>query len=434
MPGAIQILYGRGTLPVVLPDGCRATVIEKPPMPHLRNPSEVLERALESPSSGDSLSALARKAKSACILICDITRPVPNGLILPPVIRTLLNGGIPASRICVLVATGLHRPNLGAELRELVGSDWVLKTVRVENHDAYDLAAHRDLGQTASGTPVKLDRRLVEADLKIVTGLVEPHFMAGYSGGRKVIAPGVAHASTIGTFHSTRFMEDPDVCNCNFDGNTLHAEQVEIVRGLGPVYAVNICLDAERRPAFLNFGEVFASHAEAVDFMRPFAEISVAEPYRCVVASGAGYPLDKTYYQTVKGIVGALGIMEAGGSLLIASECSEGFGSKDFRDAQSLLVRQGIKGFLAETRQRSIAKVDEWQTVKLIEAIRNHRVHLFAAGLNDADKSLTGVVCHSTWREAIEAVVEESGATEVAVIPEGPYVIPFVERQLVPAA
>lgn len=418
-----QVLYGRGSLPVDLPESCRSFTVEKPTMPWLRDPAQAVARALEGP--GESLLDLAQRARSACVVICDITRPVPNGLILPPVIQTLLQAGIPAERISVLVATGLHRPNVGEELRELVGSDWVLETVRVENHDARDDAAHQNLGTTPAGTPVLLDRRFTEAELKIVTGLVEPHFMAGYSGGRKVISPGIAHASTIGTFHNTRFMEDPKVRNCNFEGNALHTEQLEIVRMVGPVYAVNTCLDAERRLAFVNFGEVVASHAEAVEFVRSYAEVPSPRRFKAVITSAAGYPLDKTFYQTVKGIVGALGILEEGGSLLIASECSEGLGSPEFRAAQSLLVGKGIDGFLEEARLRPIAKMDEWQTVKLIEAIRCNRVHLYATGLSPEERRLTGLNCHESWEEAVRAVLEETGGSEVAVIPEGPYVIPF---------
>lgn len=425
MTSPISVLYGRTSLPVTLPAPCGVTVIEKPLMPFLPSPKESASRAFEHAAGSESLSALAAKSRTACILICDITRPVPNYLILPPIIRTLLNAGIPAGQICVLVATGLHRPNLGEELRELVGDDWVLNTVRVENHDAHDSEAHCDLGKTLSGTPVKLDRRFIEADLKIVTGLVEPHFMAGYSGGRKVISPGIAHADTIRTFHNTRFMENPLVRNCNFERNALHDEQLEIVRMLGKVYAVNTCLDAQRRPAFINFGDILQSHAEAVAFVRQFAEMPLPKRFRCVITSAAGYPLDKTYYQTIKGIVGALGILEKGGSLLIASECSEGLGSPEFARAQALLVGRGIGGFLAEARQRPLANVDEWQTVKLIEAIQDHNVHLFSEGLSDEQKSLTGVTCHTAWPEAVAAVLQESGATEVAIIPEGPYVIPF---------
>src|SRR5712671_5085615 len=205
----IDLSYGRGTLPVELPDGLEVTVIRKPAMPVLSDPAGAVRAALARPAGARPLVEEARGKKTACILICDITRPVPNALLLQPMVRDLLAAGVPASGIVVLVATGLHRPNLGAELEELIGDPWVLQTVRVENHYARRDEDHVDLGSTPAGTPVKLDRRFVQAEVKIATGLVEPHFMAGYSGGRKVIAPGVAHRDTITTFHSERFMSHP---------------------------------------------------------------------------------------------------------------------------------------------------------------------------------------------------------------------------------
>ena len=252
----------------------------------------------------------------------------------------MIAAGMPRERITVLVATGLHRPNEGAELAELVGDPWVLENVRVENHFARDDAAHVDLGVTPTrGTPVKLDRRFVEADLRIATGLVEPHFMAGWSGGRKVIAPGVAHEDTIRTFHSARFMEDPLAIQCNLVGNPLHEEQLEIVRMLGEVYALNTVIDEDRDLVYVNFGEIIASHLAAVAFVaRCDARAGRPRASRPCVTSSAGYPLDKTYYQTVKGMVTPLDILEPGGTLIIASECSEGFGSHEFREAQARLV------------------------------------------------------------------------------------------------
>ena len=425
MNSSSSVLFGRGSLPVALPAFYQATVIEKPRMPILPDPVEAVTEALASPVGSRPLAELAKEAHSVCILICDITRPVPNGLILPPLIETLLAAGIAADHITVLVATGLHHPNVGPQLRELVGSDWVLATVRVVNHEAEEDAAHVEIGTTTRGTLVRLDRRLVEADLKIATGLVEPHFMAGYSGGRKVIAPGVAHATTIRTFHNTRFMEDGGARNCNLDNNPLNEEQHEILGMLGTAYSVNTCLDPERQLAFVNFGEIAASHREAVAFIRRYAEVAMPRWYRCVIASAAGYPLDQSYYQTVKGMVAPLGLLEKGGSLLIAAECAAGLGSEGFRQAQSSLIDQGIEGFLRAARSRSLASTDEWQTVKLIEALRDYRVHLYAPALNMEERRLTAVTCHNKWTEAVTTVLEEAGSREVAVVPEGPYVIPY---------
>ena len=202
----VDLLYGKSGLPVRFGDDIDVTVIAKPPMPVLADPVSAVRQALLAPVESEPLADLAKGKRSACILICDVTRPVPNGLFLRPMIETLLAAGIDAAEITVLVATGLHRPNLGDELAEVVGDPWVLNHVPVVNHHAEDDAAHVDFGETPDrGTPVKLDRRFVEADLRIATGLVEPHFMAGYSGGRKVVAespmptpsaPSTAHVSS----------------------------------------------------------------------------------------------------------------------------------------------------------------------------------------------------------------------------------------------
>lgn len=424
MSATADVLFGKSALTVPLPTTIPACVIRKPVMPVLPDPEQAVARALAQPVQASPLRELAQKARSACIVICDITRPVPNGLLLPPLIRTLLDAGMAKENITVLVATGLHRPNLGDELRELVGNDWVLQTVKVENHYARRDEEHTFLGNTPRGTRVGIDRRFVEADLKIVTGLVEPHFMAGYSGGRKVISPGIAHADTIRTFHNTVFMEDPLARNCNLSGNPLHGEQLEIVRMLGTIYAVNTVLDDERRLAQVNFGDILVSHEESVRFVRQYAEAPISHRYPVVITSSAGYPLDKTYYQTIKGIVGALNALQPGGRLLIASECSEGLGSEEFRDGQETLVRLGVEKFLEEARTRPLANIDEWQTVKLAEALRHGEIHLYSPALSPTERHATGLHCHDDWAEAVRTVL--SGATEAAIIPEGPYVIPMV--------
>lgn len=420
----IALNYGRGSLPVRLPVGVRATVIRKPEMPVLPDGPAAVEAALAAGVDAHALAEEARGASSACILICDITRPVPNGLLLQPLIRALTAAGVPRSGITVLVATGLHRPNLGAELAELVGDPWVLANVRVENHYARNDADHVDLGRTPHGTAVKLDRRFVEADVKIVTGLVEPHFMAGYSGGRKVIAPGIAHAETITTFHSHRFMADPHAENCQLDGNPLHREQLAIVGMLGRVLAVNTVINEHRRLSFVNYGEVVTSHLQAVEFIRRYAQVPVPRRFRTVVTSAAGYPLDKTYYQTVKGMVAPLDILEPGGHLIIASECSEGMGSEEYVEAQKRLIALGEDGFLAEIARQRYAEIDEWQTQMQVKPMRVGRVSLFAGGLDATQRALTGVGLAESVESAVAESIRVSGDHDIAVIPEGPYVVP----------
>ncbi|HMH48805.1 MAG TPA: nickel-dependent lactate racemase [Candidatus Acidoferrum sp.] len=421
----IELLYGRGTLGVTPPAGCVPAVIAKQAMPVLANPRAAVAQALARPVGSAPLGELARGKRSACVLICDITRPVPNGLFLPALIRTLLDAGLPREGITVLIATGLHRANDDAEIAEVVGDPWVLETVKVRNHVATDDGDHVLVGRTpARGTVVRLDRRLVEADLKIATGLVEPHFMAGWSGGRKVIAPGVAHAETITTFHNSTFMGHPRATNCVLDGNPLHEEQRAIVEMLGGALALNTVIDDQRRLAFVNFGEVVASHLDAVAFARRYAQVPVSRRFRTVVTSAAGYPLDKTYYQTVKGMVGPVDILEPGGDLIVASACSEGLGSKHYVEAQRRLVELGPEGFDASIAGKPHADIDEWQTQMQLRPMRVGRVRLYTDGLSEEDVILTGVDRVTDLTSAIADSMARHADPHVAFVPEGPYVVP----------
>lgn len=423
----VDLAYGRGRLRVRLPDDCRPTVIRQRGLPPLADPGAALLEALARPVGSPPLAELARGRRSACILICDITRPVPNGLFLRPLITTLLDAGIPADQVTVLVATGLHRPNVGPELDELVGDPWVRQHVRVENHDARDDAAHRFLGRTSThDTPVGIDARFVDADLRIATGLVEPHFMAGWSGGRKVVAPGVAHHTTIRTFHSARFMEHPRAVPCVLDGNPLHEEQLQIVGLLGEVYGLDTVVDEDRRLLHVGFGEIVANHAATVARVESAIRVPVERRFGTVVTSAAGYPLDATYYQTVKGMVTPLDVLAPGGTVIIASECSEGFGSNEFRDAQRRLTGLGPDAFLASLLDKSLADIDEWQTEMQLKPQRQGRVELYSTGLAAADRGLTAVHVVDDMTAAVARSMARSGDPHVAVVPEGPYVIPYL--------
>jgi len=260
--------------------------------------------------------------------------------------------------------------------------------------------------------------------VKIVTGLVEPHFMAGYSGGPKVIAPGVAHKDTITTFHNARFMAHPRADNCVLEGNPLHQEQLAIAAMLGPVSAINVVIDDERRVSFVNFGDLVESHRQAVAFVDRFVKIPVPRRFKTVVTSGAGYPLDKTYYQTVKGMVAPIDILEPGGNLIVASECSEGLGSKDYVSAQRRLATLGPDGFLKDISRKQFADIDEWQTQMQLKATKTGKVYLFSGGLAPADRELTGVRVIDSVEQAVLQSTRDLGDPQVAVIPEGPYLVP----------
>jgi nickel-dependent lactate racemase len=251
--------------------------------------------------------------------------------------------------------------------------------------------------------------------------------MAGYSGGRKLVAPGVAYQDTILKFHTAHILEHSKSANCIIDGNPLHNEQIEIVRAIGGVLALNVVIDEERRIGFVNFGDIEMSHLEAVAFMRKYAEVPVSRRFKTIVTTSAGYPLDKTYYQTVKGMVGVIDILEPGGTIIIASECSEGMGSQEFVAAQRLLCEVGSDQFMSILDGRDKALIDEWQTEMLIKALRVGKIQLYATGLSRDDLKDIYIEPVSSVEETIEASIKAHGEREIAVVPEGPYVIPLFD-------
>ena len=415
-----SLRYGRTGLTVDLPDSWDVTVIRRTPMPAAPDQAACIRAALE------NMDRQTRGAASACIMICDVTRPVPNGLVLRPLIERLLAAGIQAGAITVLVATGLHRPNEGEELAAVIGDPWVAEHAVIANHFARDDDAHVTLGTTSQGVPVRLDRRVVNADLRIAVGLVEPHFMAGWSGGRKLVLPGCAHADTITAFHSTRLLEHPRAEACSLEGNPLHEAQGEALRMIGHTHAMSMVINDDRQLAFARFGGAEESLAAAVAFADPYVRVGVPSSFPVVLSTGAGYPLDATWYQAVKGVCAGASVLRPGGHLFAVSRCAEGFGSREFRAAQERLCRAGRDAFHAETRRKERAPIDEWQTVMLLKALDVGTVHLFSEGLSREEHALTGAVPVGDLQRELRAAVERADGRRLAVIPEGPYVGAFV--------
>ena len=257
------------------------------------------------------LAELARGKRSAAISVCDITRPAPNRLTLPPVLRRLEQAGIPRDGITILIATGLHRAATDSEIREICGEE-IAAAYRVVNHDARDLSSHRHVGSTKSGTPVYVDERFAAADLHLTLGFIEPHLMLGYSGGRKLIAPGLAAQETIKVLHSPKFMRDPRGVEGSIDDNPLHRELLEIARLVRHDFIVDVALARDRSIAGVFAGDPELAHANGVDFVSRVLLETLDEPVDAAITSSAGYPLDLTYYQCIKGVTAASAHRAAG--------------------------------------------------------------------------------------------------------------------------
>ena len=393
-------------------------------VPPLDNPEAAVTAALEAPIGSQPLRKLAEGRKDACILICDITRPVPNQTILGPTLRVLLEAGIPQERTLILVATGLHRPSTAAEKLEMLGSD-IVAGYRVEDHFGTRLDEHTYVGTTSRGIPGWIDTRYVKADLKIATGLIEPHLMAGYSGGRKLICPGVAALETVKRWHGPELLEHPKADCGILDGNPVHEENTRIARMAGCDFIVNVTLDSDRRVTSVVAGDMEKAFLEGVRFMENVCRADVSAPVDIVVTSSAGYPLDTTFYQAVKGLTGCLPIVKQGGTIILAASLSEGLGSPEF---QSLFhANPTLEVFMERILGREYFVLDQWQLEELAKVRRKARVKIVSDGLSAQVLSSCFVETAASVEQAVaDSLADYGPESAVAVIPKGPYVLPVV--------
>lgn len=417
----VKLEYGKTGLEIEVPDERIVRTLSYKDATPLTDPIADLDRLLAAPLGTPPLAELAKGRKSACILICDVTRPVPNELILTPVLRTLEASGIPRDQITILVATGLHRPNEGEEMVELVGRR-IAETYRCENHFGKQLDDHVYLGDSPRGVPIWIDRRYVEADLKIATGLIEPHFMAGFSGGRKLICPGIAALETVKVWHGPKFLEHPNADNGILLGNPVHEENTWIARRAGCDFIVNVVIDAKRRPLKFVAGDMVAAFEEGVEFVRGVVVDKCPQEVDVVITSSAGYPLDTTFYQSVKAMNGALSIVKQGGTIIVAASMSEGIGSPEF---QSLFKENASpQAFVERILATDYFVMDQWQLEEMAKACRKAKIKVVTHGL--PKETLDGLFVESAPTVEIalaESLAEYGPDARVAVIPKGPYVL-----------
>jgi lactate racemase len=420
----LRLDYGRTGLAVELPSDRVQAPLEIRSVPHLADPEAEVEAKLLRPTGCAPLRELARGRTNACILVCDITRPVPNALILRPTLRVLEESGIPRDRVLILVATGLHRPSTEAERIEMLGSE-IASSYRVEDHHGTRLDEHTFLGTTPRGVPAWIDTRYIKADLKITTGLIEPHLMAGYSGGRKLVCPGVAALETVKVWHGPTFLEHPNADCGILEGNPVHEENTLIARMAGCDFIINVTLDSDRRVTSVVAGDMEAAFLEGVRFVEKVVKVPVSEPFDVVITSSAGYPLDTTFYQAVKGLTGCLPIVKQGGTIILAASLSEGIGSEElqsiFREITSLEV------FVERILGKDYFVMDQWQVEELAKVRRKVKVKVVSDGLSPDVLSRLFVEPAASVESALAASLEEYGAdARVAVIPKGPYVLPVL--------
>lgn len=416
----IDLAFGKTGLPIDLPEGFDYRLLEARSAQPLVDARVAIEEALDRPIDSPPLLELARGKSTAAISVCDITRPAPNRLTLPPVLARLEQAGIPREGITILIATGLHRPATDAEIREICGAD-IAAAYRVENHHARERSEHRHLGQTAAGTPVYIDERFVGADLHITLGFIEPHLMLGYSGGRKLIAPGLAAQETIKVLHSPKFMRDRRASEGSIADNPLHRELLEIAAMARHDFLMDVALTRTREVAAVFAGNAVAAHRQGVEFVSRVMLEQLDAPVDAVITTAAGYPLDLTYYQAIKGITAAQHIVKPGGRILLMAACEEGSGAHEF--TQMVAQNPSDKAFMEDILAKPVV-VDQWQLEKLGLVTAKADVLFYVPGLPAQYRESLWGKSFDSPAEAVRALLEGlPPRATVAVIPEGPYVL-----------
>ena len=416
-----KLAYGRTQLEVTLPDDRVAKCLEFQPLPPIDLPTAVLNGALHVPINSPPLHELAVGKKSACVVISDITRPVPNQVILPPILQTLEEAGMLRENVLILVATGLHRPSTHAELVEMCGEE-IVEKYRIEDHHATIREEHTYLGDSPRQVPVWIDTRYLEAELKITTGLIESHFMAGFSGGRKAICPGICGAETIAEWHKPRFLEHENAKTGRLENNPVHEEGTWIAKKAGCDFIVNVVLNSEREIVGLVAGDMETAHQRGVEIARGMIIDTLPEPVDIVVTSGGGYPLDQTWYQTIKGIVTALDILKEGGTIIIASSCAEGLGCTQFDEIVEKFPT--IDDFMTAILNNEFFVINQWQLEELGRVLRKGRVVVVTDALSPETLKRMYVESAPTVEQAVQDAIKRYGANaKIAVLPDGPYVL-----------
>ena len=420
--------FGKTGIEVEVPEGIACRELRSRKAIPVADETAAVEAALDSPIASAPILELARGKQTAAISVCDITRPAPNRITLPPLLKRLHQAGISKENIIILIATGLHRAATREEVDIIVGPE-IAAAYRVISHNARARDEHRFLGETRRGTPVYVDERFVSADLHITLGFVEQHLMLGFSGGRKLIVPGLAAQETIKVIHSPRFIREPLATEGSIEGNPLHDELLECARMVRHDFIVDTALTQDRKIAGVFAGNPVKAHAAGVQFVEKTCLEEIDEPADLVITSAAGFPLDLTFYQSVKGVTAATHLAKPGGRILLIAQCAEGMGSAEF--AHMIRNMGDFPKYLAEVRDQPV-DVDRWQVEKLALAGVQNEIYFYTPGVTRQELGSLAARTFDTLQEAMHAALRglPSGG-RITLVPEGPYTFARATAQVV---
>ncbi|MCP4666086.1 MAG: nickel-dependent lactate racemase [Deltaproteobacteria bacterium] len=415
----IGLLCGEKSVDLNIPE--RVALLEMESVEALSNPQGAVQEALSNPIESPPLKELAQGKKNVCIVISDITRPVPNRIILPPMLQILQESGIGKENTTILIATGMHRPNLGEELASVVGRD-IMDNYTIVNHYCREPEAYRKIDEI-DGAPIEINRRYLDADLKILTGLIEPHFYAGYSGGRKSILPGISSFETMKFMHSYAMIDHPNVTNCLLEGNPFHEYGLQVTELAGADFILNVVINKERRIAGVFAGHYNHAHVAGCRMVYGHSAVELEQRVDMVITSGGGYPLDATFYQMSKAFIGSKNILKKGGTIVLVCECREGMGSPEFSGI--MCSGAGRKAFIETYCDPKNFVIDQWCAQNIYQALDHAgRVYVHSPGLSHDDLKTMGVIKVEDVQETVNALLRNH--ENVVAVPDGPYVVGIV--------
>ena len=416
-----QLAYGRGHLSVDFP-GDRTTIIEPKHNPALPDERGSFLAALEHPIGSRSLRSLLRPEMKLCILFSDITRPTPNHRLIPWLLEHIKDH--PRENILLINQLGTHRPNTTAELESMLTPE-VVRNYRVINHEPENPDALVQVGVTGDGTPALLNKHALAADLRIVTGFIEPHFFAGFSGGPKGIMPGVAGLKTVMSNHGARNLNSPRAAFGVTEGNPLWEELRDIALRAGPSFLINVTLNEQKQITNVFAGDLIQAHKAGTLFVREAAMQKVKAPFEIVVTTNTGYPLDMNLYQGVKGMSAAARIVTEGGTIILACECSEGIPDGSPID-QLFKLAKSPEELLAMISTPGFSRPEQWQAQIQTLIQRKARV-LVHSSIDPATLRRAHLEpCADIGQTVLELLAHYGPAARVAVLPQGPLTIPYL--------
>jgi len=420
----IRLAYGRKGLAVELPDKAPVTVIEPEFVPGLKDERATLAEALNSPVGCPPLRELVRPSDTVAVVFSDLTRPMPNDRVFPVLLEELARVGLPDEHIVLVNALGTHRPQTEAELKTMLG-EAVVNRYRIVQHNAWDEATLAPVGHNRAGRIVRVNRTYLEASVRILTGFIEPHFFAGFSGGPKAVLPGLADVDSILDNHGATMLADPQATWIVTEGNPLWEEMLEIALLTRPTFLLNVTLNQARQITGVFAGDLIKAHQAGCEFARRHAIRKVPQPFDIVITSNSGYPLDLNLYQAVKGMSAAARIVKPGGVIIMAAECWDGI--PNHGEFKRLLWEAGSpEEILARIMSPGFRCHDQWEAQILAQIRQKARVYLYTDGLTEEEIRRSHLIPSRSIEETVVKLLRSNPAATIAVLPDGPQTVPAV--------